>query len=238
MTCGVGSSQQTITFTLLCATAKGHNRRAKATTRKCFSMNVSLSPRYSTPWFGPTIGDRVSSVPTACHHLAFDDFDDRWPPFGYHDCDWPDWPEQLMAHWLPRRICAEYGKSAGSLLNGDFLMLDAQRKEIVQALEREGFQLRHDPRLVTRACGRWPGRDVSETPSLPSTKASQITIFVVTSVSSLPSRLRTAGASNQNSVGFGYRVFVCSNDAVFGRFYSGACQARLTVDSNRNKVNQ
>jgi len=85
-----------------------------------------------------------------------DGFDDRWLPFGYHDGDWPDWPEQLMENWLPPRICVEYGKLAGSLLNGDFLILDVTRaEEIVQALLREGFQLGHDPRLVRRACGRW-----------------------------------------------------------------------------------
>ena len=53
-----------------------------------------------------------------------DEFDDRWLPFGYHDGDWPDWPEQLMENWLPSRICAEYGKLDGSLLNDDFLILD------------------------------------------------------------------------------------------------------------------
>ena len=85
-----------------------------------------------------------------------DEFDDRWLPFGYHDGDWPDWPEQLMENWLPSRICAEYGKLEGSLLNGDFLILDVTRtEEIVQELLREGFQLRHDPRLVRRACGHW-----------------------------------------------------------------------------------
>ena len=83
-----------------------------------------------------------------------DDFDDRWLPFGYHDGDWPDWPEQLMENWLPTRICAEYGKVESSLLNGSFLILDVTRaEEIMRALEREGFQLHHDPRLVRRAFG-------------------------------------------------------------------------------------
>ena len=85
-----------------------------------------------------------------------DDFDDRWLPFGYHDGDWPDWPEQLMENWLPRRICAEYGKREGTLLNGEFLILDVTRAEdIVQALECEGFRLHCDQRLIRRACGYW-----------------------------------------------------------------------------------
>jgi hypothetical protein len=83
-----------------------------------------------------------------------DDFDDRWPPFGYHDGDWPGWPEQLMLNWLPQRICDIYGTVETSVFNGFFLILDVSRaNEIVNALEQEAFQLHHDPQLVRRACG-------------------------------------------------------------------------------------
>jgi hypothetical protein len=86
-----------------------------------------------------------------------DDFDDRWLPWGYHDGDWPGWPEQLMWDcWLPREICAEYGKLENSVFNGMFLIFDVRRvRKILNALKDAGFQCLNAPKLVRRACGYW-----------------------------------------------------------------------------------
>ena len=122
-----------------------HNAISEATTWKSFCDRMPLDDLCDV--VSELRGDRKLPATT-------DDFDRRWLPGPYHDGDWPGWPEQLMENWLPRRICAEYGKREGTRLNGWFLILDVTRAdEIVQALERKGFQLRHDPRLVRRACG-------------------------------------------------------------------------------------
>lgn len=81
-------------------------------------------------------------------------FDDRMLPPSFFDGDWPDWAEQMMFEWLPRGICLKYGTCEASVHNGDFLILDVSRKkEILQALAEDGFELRHDEKLVARACG-------------------------------------------------------------------------------------
>jgi len=86
--------------------------------------------------------------------LPKDAFDDRVLPPSYFDGDWPEWAEQTMLDWLPDRICDEFGTCETSVLNGYFLTLDVSRtNEIVNALEQEGYQLRHDPHLISRACG-------------------------------------------------------------------------------------
>jgi hypothetical protein len=67
---------------------------------------------------------------------------------------WPEWPEQEMLRWLPPEICSGFGEVLHSGLNGRFLALDAGRApEIIEALERAGYECLCDEALVRRACG-------------------------------------------------------------------------------------
>ena len=73
---------------------------------------------------------------------------------GHADGDWPEWPKQGMLEWMPARVWKAFGRVEASVLNGDFLQLDAGRlEELVAALEAEGFACRRDDALVARASG-------------------------------------------------------------------------------------
>ena len=62
--------------------------------------------------------------------------------------------EQKMLEWLPTEICREYGQIESSVLNGSFVRFDPGRTpDIVEALERSGFYLRLNEKLVRTACG-------------------------------------------------------------------------------------
>ena len=73
----------------------------------------------------------------------------EWDP--YVDGDWPPWPAQQMLDWVPERI-QTLGSSEGSAISGDSLSLDPGReREVVAALEEEGFTCRRDDELVRKA---------------------------------------------------------------------------------------
>jgi hypothetical protein len=82
-----------------------------------------------------------------------DSFDPDAVP-GYADGDWPEWPKQAMLEWMPARVWRQFGRVEASVLNGDFLQIDAGRLEaLVAALEDQGFACRRDDALVARASG-------------------------------------------------------------------------------------
>ena len=73
---------------------------------------------------------------------------------GFTEGNWQDWPEQKMLDWLPAEICRQYGEIESSVLNGPFVRFDPSRTpNILEALERSGFHLRLDEKLVRTACG-------------------------------------------------------------------------------------
>jgi hypothetical protein len=84
-----------------------------------------------------------------------DEFSFGLLPPAYFDGDWPGWPEQMMLDWMPEEIVEKYGRSRGSVFNGDYLVLQmSDAEEILKALERDGFRCRLDEKLVRQACGR------------------------------------------------------------------------------------
>jgi hypothetical protein len=69
----------------------------------------------------------------------------------YTEGDWPPWPAQLMLDWMPERVKA-LGSSEASAISGDSLWLEPRlERDIVGALEGEGFTCRRDDDLVLRA---------------------------------------------------------------------------------------
>jgi len=83
--------------------------------------------------------------------------EDRFKPDqipGYRHGDWPERAEQTMLSWLPTEIGVEFGTTETSALHGDFLRLDTARvPEILEALERAGYECVCQEELVRKACG-------------------------------------------------------------------------------------
>ncbi|MFZ2528402.1 MAG: hypothetical protein WAX14_12215 [Rhodococcus sp. (in: high G+C Gram-positive bacteria)] len=73
---------------------------------------------------------------------------------GNEDGDWPEWPAQQMLEWMPPELIAQYGNSAASVLNGDFLDIDPRHEAaLVAALEEAGWTCIKDDALVSSASG-------------------------------------------------------------------------------------
>ncbi len=62
-----------------------------------------------------------------------------------------------MLAWVPAEIRRRFGIMKGSMLNGEFLVLDpARAPQIIAAMGMMGYACYRDERLVQRACGyRW-----------------------------------------------------------------------------------
>jgi len=59
-----------------------------------------------------------------------------------------------MLSWLPTEIGVEFGTTEASALHEDFLRLDTARvPEILEALERAGYECVCQEELVQKACG-------------------------------------------------------------------------------------
>lgn len=71
---------------------------------------------------------------------------------GFLDGDWPAWPAHEALTWVPRAIQQRYGRKNESILNGDYLELDAaQEQAIVAAFIEHGYTCSRDDMLVQRA---------------------------------------------------------------------------------------
>ena len=69
---------------------------------------------------------------------------------GWHDLDWPDWPQQRMGDWLPADLLAEFIRPGTSAVSGEYLALPAARvDELAERLEARGHPCRRDDALIT-----------------------------------------------------------------------------------------
>lgn len=70
------------------------------------------------------------------------------------DYEWPDWPAQEMANWMPDELLEEFGGEEFSAVSGDFLVLRPKHTTaIVKRLQAHGYRCVKDQKLVSRACG-------------------------------------------------------------------------------------
>lgn len=62
---------------------------------------------------------------------------------GYADGDYPEWLQATMLNWFPKELIAKYaGEEADSVLNGEFLILPAERAdEIASDLTQRGHSV-------------------------------------------------------------------------------------------------
>jgi hypothetical protein len=92
--------------------------------------------------------------------LPEDPFDRMLIP-GCADGDWPPWPVQEMLTFIPKSICAKYGRAQESVLNGPFLELDLKFKsEIVRDLRDAGYHVERNDVLIRIVNGH--GAECSE----------------------------------------------------------------------------
>ena len=74
--------------------------------------------------------------------------------FRYEDGDFPWFPQQLMLTLIPEGIQHKYGLAGESVINGEMLQLDPERKDdIVRELEQRGFVCEENQYLIDAFMG-------------------------------------------------------------------------------------
>jgi len=62
---------------------------------------------------------------------------------GFADGDFPEWAATIMERYIPSDIIDEYGKVDDSVLNGDFIFFDPEKKDLIfEALKIAGIEVK------------------------------------------------------------------------------------------------
>lgn len=79
---------------------------------------------------------------------------DRAAVWGWHDGDWPDWPQQRMGDWMPDDLLEEYAVTGMTVLNGEYLGIPVERlDDLACELEARGHPCRRDDALLALISG-------------------------------------------------------------------------------------